>query len=52
MERLMALKTEHGTKKKMTDKTEQERYQIKKQEEIKRDSCCIEAKLSTRGDIV
>ena len=48
----MTSKTEHGIKKKMTDKTGQERYQIKKQEEIKRDSCCMEVKLSTRGDIV
>jgi len=47
VERLTAMKTEHGIQKEMTDKTEQERYQTKKPEEIERDSCCIEAKLST-----
>jgi len=43
----MASKTEHRIKKEMTDKTEQERYQTAKQEEIERNLCCMEAKLST-----
>jgi len=30
VERLIASKTEHGIKKEMTDKTEQERYQTRK----------------------
>jgi len=44
VERLTALKTEHGIKKEMIDKTGQERYQIRKREEIK-DSCYVKAKL-------
>jgi len=52
VERLIALKMEHGIKKEMTDKTEQEKILNRKAREIKRDSCCIKAKLSTRGDAV
>jgi len=44
VERLMASKMEHGIKKEMTDKTEQERYQIRKREEIKA-SCYMKVKL-------
>jgi len=44
VERLIALKTEHGIKKEITYRTEQERYQIRKREEIK-DSCYMKAKL-------
>jgi len=51
VERLTALKTEHGIQKEMIDKTGQGRYQIREREEIK-DSCYVEAKLSTRGDAV
>ena len=52
VERLTALKTEHRIQKEMTDKTEQKRCQTEKPEEIERDSCCMEAKLSTQGDTV
>jgi len=44
VERLTAVKTEHGIQKEMIDKTGQERYQIRKREEIK-DSCYVKAKL-------
>ena len=38
------MKTEHGIQREMINKTGQERYQIRKREEIK-DSCYVKAKL-------